>query len=350
MRLRGVVEGLKTLFLVVCLCSIAALAQNDVQPAARNGKETANYTFVTSGDSANFIDNTGTVSNQFELKVLNAPGTLTATVVGCMRGQTCSGTLASNTGAASQTLSAEGPYDYYKVTVSWTAQSNGNGVLVNRTAITGAGHGGVGANVVVTGPVDGSNNLKVNCITGCAGSNPNGQAAMASSAPVVIASNQSAIPSSQSGTWSVNQSLGTTGFEKITDGTNTAAVKPASTVVGATDPSLAVGLSPNSPLPAGTNAIGSVSPSLISNALITGQQSVTASAVALPTTTLNRPACIQALPGNGQTVYLGPAGVTTSTGFPLPPGAGLCNLPISNLNQIFVIAASIGSSVSWSAQ
>jgi hypothetical protein len=47
-------------------------------------------------------------------------------------------------------------------------------------------------------------------------------------------------------------------FGKVTDGTNTAAVKAASTAAAAADPSLVVGLSPNSPLPAGTNAIGEV--------------------------------------------------------------------------------------------
>lgn len=47
-------------------------------------------------------------------------------------------------------------------------------------------------------------------------------------------------------------------FHKVTDGTNTAAVKAASTAAGATDPSLVVGLSPNSPLPSGSNTIGTV--------------------------------------------------------------------------------------------
>jgi hypothetical protein len=45
-------------------------------------------------------------------------------------------------------------------------------------------------------------------------------------------------------------------FHRVTDGTNTAAVKAASTAAAASDPSLVVGLSPNSPLPAGTNGIG----------------------------------------------------------------------------------------------
>lgn len=45
---------------------------------------------------------------------------------------------------------------------------------------------------------------------------------------------------------------------KLTDGTNTAAVKAASTAAVATDPSAVVALSPNSPLPAGTNLLGSI--------------------------------------------------------------------------------------------
>jgi len=47
-------------------------------------------------------------------------------------------------------------------------------------------------------------------------------------------------------------------FIKVTDGTNTAAVKAASTAAVAADPSLVVALSPNSPLPAGTNLLGSI--------------------------------------------------------------------------------------------
>jgi hypothetical protein len=45
---------------------------------------------------------------------------------------------------------------------------------------------------------------------------------------------------------------------KVTDGTNTSAVKAASTAAVATDPSLVVAFSPNSPLPTGTNSIGTV--------------------------------------------------------------------------------------------
>lgn len=47
-------------------------------------------------------------------------------------------------------------------------------------------------------------------------------------------------------------------FTKVTDGTNTAAVKAASTAAVATDPSLVIAISPNSPIPTGSNVIGSV--------------------------------------------------------------------------------------------
>jgi hypothetical protein len=85
-----------------------------------------------------------------------------------------------------------------------------------------------------------------------------GQAAMAASTPVVIASNQSAIP--VSGTfWQATQPVSlaslpalptgtnTIGSVKLTDGTNVPAVKAASTSPAATDPAIVVAISPNSP-------------------------------------------------------------------------------------------------------
>jgi hypothetical protein len=48
-------------------------------------------------------------------------------------------------------------------------------------------------------------------------------------------------------------------FTALTDGTNTTAVKAASTASLASDPSAVVALSPNSPVPAGTNIIGALS-------------------------------------------------------------------------------------------
>jgi hypothetical protein len=108
-----------------------------------------------------------------------------------------------------------------------------------------------------------------------------GQAAMAASSPVVIASNQTAIPitdnggsltvdgtvtanqgaaAALSGFWPTRHTDGTntmpTGdvaargiFHRITDGTNTAAVKAASTAATAADPALVVAISPNNTVP-----------------------------------------------------------------------------------------------------
>ena len=70
---------------------------------------------------------------------------------------------------------------------------------------------------------------------------------------------------------------GGTQRSKITDGTSDAAVKAASTSAGASDPALVVGLSPNSPLPAGSNALGSVT--------VTGTPSVSISGT--PTVSLS---------------------------------------------------------------
>jgi hypothetical protein len=53
-------------------------------------------------------------------------------------------------------------------------------------------------------------------------------------------------------------SLGNSWWIRVTDGTNTAAVKAGSAAAVAADPALVVSLSPNSPLPTGTNNIGSV--------------------------------------------------------------------------------------------
>jgi hypothetical protein len=59
---------------------------------------------------------------------------------------------------------------------------------------------------------------------------------------------------------------------KIGDGTNNAAIKAASTAAAATDPSLTVALSPNSPLPAGTNNIGTTT--LLPSATVGGANAV----------------------------------------------------------------------------
>ena len=77
-----------------------------------------------------------------------------------------------------------------------------------------------------------------------------------------------------------------------------------------------------------------------------GQQAVTGTAANLGTNTA-RAVCVTALAANTIPVYLGPSGVTTSSGLELAPGAGTCQ-PVNNTNLLYVIATTTGASVSWS--
>lgn len=175
--IRGWESRVRTLLLVLCLCATAAFGQNEAKPTFTNGLERATFTALISGDPIRFFDNSGTITDRFEISPLNAPATLTVTIAGCMRGgPTCSATLATSSGTGNQTLTVTGPYDYYNVVASWTVPSNANGVLINRTAIPTAGAGASGAG------------------------NANGQATMANSAPVVLASDQTPVTFKQSST------------------------------------------------------------------------------------------------------------------------------------------------------
>jgi hypothetical protein len=141
----------------------------------------------------------------------------------------------------------------------------------------------------------------------------------------------------QSGLFNVNQAIGVAGFEKVTDGANTAAVKAASTAAAATDPALVVAISPNNNIP--TQVVGF-------GAIFGTQQAVTASAVALPSNA-GHGFCVKALPTNALTIYVGQSGITTATGYPLGPGDSIC-YQVTNSNLIFVISTSTGSSVAFS--
>ena len=119
-------------------------------------------------------------------------------------------------------------------------------------------------------------------------------------------------------------------FIKNTDGTNVAAVKAASTAALAADPSLVVALSPNSPLPTGSNVIGSVnqgtSPWITrdqSDGSVTGGTAGTFSSLggglyntALPTLTNGQQAAFQ-LDSSGRLIISPSAGGSISvTNFP----------------------------------
>jgi hypothetical protein len=79
--------------------------------------------------------------------------------------------------------------------------------------------------------------------------------------------------------------------------------------------------------------------------LLTGQQAVTASAVALPTNAA-KTVCIWGLYTNTIPIYFGASGVSTSTGVPLLAGQPTCQ-PLNNSNLVYVIATTTGASVAW---
>lgn len=84
--------------------------------------------------------------------------------------------------------------------------------------------------------------------------------------------------------------------------------------------------------------------------LKSGQQAVTASAVALPTLDANPGdglrVVLEALKANAASIFYGPSGVTTATGKELAPGTQDVVF-VNGLEQIFVIAAATGNTVTW---
>jgi hypothetical protein len=254
---------------------------------------------ASAGTCPNIVNTTGTTQVSFEeIPVGTGFSGVSVTVQGCMRGGTCDTAANTNTSTSAiiEGVSFTKVYNYFLVTATYTG---GTSFTINwqLSASGGGGGGGSGGNVSITQPVDGSGYVEINCKTGCAGSNPNGQATMANSAPVVIASNQSAIgvtgtfwqttqpvsgtfwqttqpvsgtvAATQSGTWNVTNA-GTFAVQAAQSGTWTSTVTQATasnlnaTVVGtgtfATQASQAgswnVGLTGS--LPAGSNTIGAV--------------------------------------------------------------------------------------------
>jgi|GEM_PF-5188349 len=129
---------MKTIARIFCvlLIAVASFAQQGPTGPKQlsSAKEVDSATFTASGQTVRFQDLLGTVSNQFEIVVNNAPASLTLTISGCMRGGTCTPSpLASSSGTARQTLSVTGPYDYYNVTETWTGGSASTNIKVNRT-------------------------------------------------------------------------------------------------------------------------------------------------------------------------------------------------------------------------
>jgi hypothetical protein len=96
------------------------------------------------------------------------------------------------------------------------------------------------------------------------------------------------VPASQSGTWTVQpgNTVNTTPWRiRPSDGTSDVNIKAASTAASATDPSLVVALSPNSPLPSGTNGIGKLT---ANSGVVIGAVEVAASQTLATVTNLSR--------------------------------------------------------------
>ena len=79
-----------------------------------------------------------------------------------------------------------------------------------------------------------------------------------------------------------------------------------------------------------------VGPAGSGSTIYSGQQTLTTSAAALPSHALANGVVITAETTNTGTVYVGPSGVTTSTGYPLVAGQSI-SYAINNLSSIYII-------------
>jgi len=141
-RIRG-----HSLALLFFLLLVTAIAWSQFTP-----RDTDSQIATATGTTLKFQDGKGTISNKFEVIVNGtAPATLTITLVGCMRGGTCSGTLATSSGTANQLLtpSATDIYDYYQMPVAWTGGNSTTYITINRTGTVArnapSGGAGVGS-------------------------------------------------------------------------------------------------------------------------------------------------------------------------------------------------------------
>jgi hypothetical protein len=85
-------------------------------------------------------------------------------------------------------------------------------------------------------------------------------------------------------------------------------------------------------------------PSLI----YSGQLTLSTSAAALPNHALMQTLTITAGNTNTGKVFIGPSGVTSSTGYVLSAG-GSVSLTVSNSNVIYVLGANTSDTISWIA-
>lgn len=136
---------------------------------------------------------------------------------------------------------------------------------------------------------------------------------------------------------------------KITDGVNTAAIKAASTAAVAADSALVVALSPNTPLPTGTNIIGALMANQsVNTALINGVAPLMGNGIAgtgsqrFTIASDNAPIPVDGLrPTTSMVTVTAASGVAATATIPAP-GAGLFNY-ITYLDiQLYATAARTG--------
>lgn len=82
--------------------------------------------------------------------------------------------------------------------------------------------------------------------------------------------------------------------------------------------------------------------------VFSNQLAVTGTAQALSSSTPIKNICVKALAANAINVYVGPSGVTDSTGMELAANQAIC-MPTNNVANLYVIASTTGASVSWIA-
>lgn len=106
-------------------------------------------------------------------------------------------------------------------------------------------------------------------------------------------------------------------FTRVSDGTSNLAIKSASTAAAAADPAAVVSLSPNSPLPSGTNSIGNINPDVSP-----ATQNITAL-------------------DSGTTPFVGANGQTFYTGTPTTNSAA--TFPITSISNVNIQASLLGA-------
>jgi hypothetical protein len=80
---------------------------------------------------------------------------------------------------------------------------------------------------------------------------------------------------------------------------------------------------------------------------ITGQQVLTTTAVALPANALQNGLIVTALPANTGTVYVGAAGVSAASGYPLSPGQSM-SFAVANASGISIVGSNATDKIAYS--